>query len=125
MKHTFQEDGKRSAETIKILNEHGFFFTERGLNEKELSKLNGSIKNIRYCRAFGDIGFVRCNICLSDFNENEKIREFPQCDHLFHTKCLELWLLVDPRCPNCFRTYSPVPTSLNSEESVLKILRKE
>lgn len=63
----------KSAEMIKIMNEHGMFFSERGLNESEM-KINGSIKNVRYCRAFGDLGFVRCNICLVDFTLNEKIR---------------------------------------------------
>ena len=115
----------KTADMIKIMNEHAMFFTERGLYENEMNKVNGSLRNIRYCQAFGDIGFVRCNICLVDFTINEKIRQFPQCDHLFHQKCLDLWLLVDPKCPNCQRTFSPQPTDPTSEVSTLKILRDD
>lgn len=57
------------------------------------------------------MGFTRCTLCLSDFMVNEKVKQFPGCDHLFHIKCLELWSTVDPRCPTCLRTYSPFSTN--------------
>ena len=74
MKQTLHDESLKRANLIKILNEYGIYFDQRGLNENEFSKPNGSIKTVRYCRAFGDIGFSRCNICLVDFSINEKLR---------------------------------------------------
>lgn len=77
MKNTLQGESQKTAKVIKTLNEYGIFFDQRGLYESEYAKMNGSIKTVRYCRAFGDIGFSRCNICLVDFIINEKLRQFP------------------------------------------------
>lgn len=49
-----------------------------------------------------------CSICLGDYNDNDMLRLLQDCGHLFHLKCVDPWLMLNPTCPIC-RT-SPLPT---------------
>ncbi|CAN8298412.1 unnamed protein product [Cochlearia groenlandica] len=49
-----------------------------------------------------------CSICLADYIKTDMIRVLPDCNHLFHDKCVDPWLLVNATCPVC-RT-SPLPS---------------
>lgn len=109
-KQTLQEEALKKSGTIKTLNEWGLHYLQRGLNQNEFSHHSGSIRTVPYRQVYGDLGFTRCNICLNDFQVGDKIKQFPQCDHMFHIRCLDLWVTVEPRCPNCLQEYSPVPT---------------
>jgi len=51
-----------------------------------------------------------CNICLSEFDEGEKIRTLP-CFHSFHTNCIDNWLNRKAECPVC--RSSVEPSSMN------------
>ena len=43
--------------------------------------------------------FLRCSICLLDYEEDESIRFLPCC-HKFHAKCIDTWLLnKNSLCP--------------------------
>lgn len=42
----------------------------------------------------------KCTICLSDFEELERVRRLP-CMHLFHIDCVDQWLSTNKRCPIC------------------------
>lgn len=42
-----------------------------------------------------------CSICLSSFQPNEDLREIKNCQHLYHPECLDEWLKLKPKCPNC------------------------
>ena len=45
--------------------------------------------------------FETCCICLDDFVEGEKLRILP-CDHGYHAKCIDPWLVKNKRiCPQC------------------------
>lgn len=45
--------------------------------------------------------FETCCICLDDFEENDKLRILP-CDHGYHSKCIDPWLVKNKRiCPQC------------------------
>jgi len=45
--------------------------------------------------------FETCCICLDDFEEGDKLRILP-CDHGYHYKCIDPWLLKNKRiCPQC------------------------
>ena len=42
----------------------------------------------------------KCTICLSDYEEFEKLKRLP-CLHLFHSDCVENWLKRVDSCPIC------------------------
>ena len=59
-----------------------------------------------FLERYRDLGFGRCNICLKDFKQYERVKRFPrECDHIFHIKCLEVWMKIVASCPNCDRAY--------------------
>ncbi|XP_071721431.1 RING-H2 finger protein ATL70-like [Rutidosis leptorrhynchoides] len=66
--------------------------------------------------AFSDVKVKRkdscCSICLVDYKGKDLLRQLPDCGHLFHVKCVDPWLRLNPTCPNC-RT-SPIPTPLST-----------
>ena len=41
-----------------------------------------------------------CTICLEDFKQDDELRKF-LCNHKFHKKCIDDWLLLKNVCPNC------------------------
>ncbi|KVI09433.1 RING-H2 finger protein ATL70-like [Cynara cardunculus var. scolymus] len=53
-----------------------------------------------------------CSICLADYKGSDMLRQLPDCGHLFHVKCVDPWLRLNPTCPNC-RT-SPMLTPLST-----------
>lgn len=46
-------------------------------------------------------GTTECAVCLSEFQENEKIRLLPKCNHAFHVPCIDMWLKSHSNCPLC------------------------
>ncbi|KAH7577378.1 hypothetical protein JRO89_XS01G0242300 [Xanthoceras sorbifolium] len=47
---------------------------------------------------------VDCAVCLDDFKKGDKCRLLPICNHSFHAKCVDEWLLKNPNCPICRST---------------------
>ncbi|XP_043695153.1 RING-H2 finger protein ATL78-like [Telopea speciosissima] len=44
---------------------------------------------------------TECVICLSEFAPGERVRVLPNCNHGFHTRCIDKWLLEHSSCPTC------------------------
>lgn len=42
-----------------------------------------------------------CAICLSMFQEGEKVKVLPKCHHGFHSECVDKWLITRSSCPLC------------------------
>ncbi|CAN8295658.1 unnamed protein product [Cochlearia groenlandica] len=42
-----------------------------------------------------------CSVCLSEFEEDEKLRIIPNCCHMFHIDCIDIWLQGNANCPLC------------------------
>lgn len=42
-----------------------------------------------------------CVICLSPLEKGDAARKLPNCGHVFHRPCIDLWLLRNPKCPLC------------------------
>lgn len=42
-----------------------------------------------------------CVICLSEFAPGERLRLLPKCNHGFHAKCIDKWLICHSSCPTC------------------------
>lgn len=47
------------------------------------------------------IGATDCPICLGDFQDGEKVRVLPKCNHEFHVRCIDTWLVAHSSCPTC------------------------
>ncbi|XWS13831.1 hypothetical protein CRYUN_Cryun36dG0072200 [Craigia yunnanensis] len=52
-------------------------------------------------RDFGERGFCECAVCLNEFQEDEKLRIIPNCSHVFHIDCIDVWLQNNGNCPLC------------------------
>ncbi|KAI3707722.1 hypothetical protein L6452_26351 [Arctium lappa] len=57
-----------------------------------------------------------CAVCLAEFQHDEKLRMIPNCAHVFHIDCIDVWLQNNPNCPLCrnsisisLQTHFPVP----------------
>ncbi|XVF84171.1 hypothetical protein PTKIN_Ptkin17bG0004100 [Pterospermum kingtungense] len=44
---------------------------------------------------------TECPICLAEFVDGEKVRVLPKCNHGFHVRCIDTWLVSHSSCPNC------------------------
>ncbi|XWS74683.1 hypothetical protein CRYUN_Cryun01aG0019000 [Craigia yunnanensis] len=51
-----------------------------------------------------------CSICLGEYKDSDMLRLLPDCGHIFHLKCVDSWLRLNPTCPICRN--SPVSTPL-------------
>lgn len=57
----------------------------------------------------GNEGQKTCSICLVDFTGDIPIKMVPSCNHIFHSECLDEWLLKGTlACPFCRRGVSEV-----------------
>eukprot|EP01018_Ginkgo_biloba_P000205 Gb_14762 [translate_table: standard] len=52
-----------------------------------------------------------CAVCLCEFEENEKARLLPRCNHSFHTECIDMWFHSHSTCPLCRTSAQPGPPS--------------
>ncbi|KAI3864244.1 hypothetical protein MKX03_017605 [Papaver bracteatum] len=44
---------------------------------------------------------TECIICLSEFGPGEPLRILPRCNHGFHQRCIDKWLMSHSSCPTC------------------------
>lgn len=42
-----------------------------------------------------------CAVCLSELADGDKVRELPNCGHVFHVECVDAWLRSRTTCPLC------------------------
>ncbi|KAF3454892.1 hypothetical protein FNV43_RR05340 [Rhamnella rubrinervis] len=42
-----------------------------------------------------------CSICLGNFEEEEKLKVLPECQHAYHSDCVDKWLTEQSSCPLC------------------------
>jgi E3 ubiquitin-protein ligase RNF38/44 len=61
--------------------------------------------------AGGRISVSECAVCLSEFEERERVRLLPNCSHAFHIDCIDTWLQGSARCPFC-RSDVTLPAAL-------------
>lgn len=52
-----------------------------------------------------------CSICLTDYGDDHMLRLLPDCGHLFHLRCIDIWLKLHPSCPICRTTPLPTPSA--------------
>lgn len=68
-----------------------------GLKKRDLKRIPVAVFKI------GGTSFTAtdCPICLGEFLDGEKVRVLPKCNHGFHVKCIDKWLMSNSSCPNC------------------------
>ncbi|TYH00946.1 hypothetical protein ES288_A09G017700v1 [Gossypium darwinii] len=57
-----------------------------------------------------------CCICLEEFEVEEEAREMP-CKHVFHSGCIQKWLLIHGLCPVCRFMMPPETAEIEGGES--------
>lgn len=57
-----------------------------------------------------------CPICLGEFMDGEKVRVLPKCNHGFHVRCIDTWLVSHSSCPTCRQSLMEQPTSSDAAE---------
>ncbi|KAF5451488.1 hypothetical protein F2P56_026594 [Juglans regia] len=68
-------------------------------------------------------GALQCAVCLSEFEDYEKLRLLPKCDHVFHPVCIDAWLASHLTCPVCRAMLTP--DELAPEEAQSRLLTQE
>ncbi|XP_057415305.1 RING-H2 finger protein ATL74-like [Lotus japonicus] len=72
------------------------------LGSKELKKSAfHQIPKVVYGSGSTSSAATDCSICLGEFMDGVKVRVLPKCNHVFHVKCIDVWLLSHSSCPNC------------------------
>eukprot|EP00250_Pteridium_aquilinum_P004244 c1446_g1_i1 orf=43-552(+) len=69
-----------------------------------IEAVQASLPSVRYESVDeGDVGGSQaCAVCLSEMRNGEEVRRMRHCRHLFHTPCIDSWLLCKQRtCPLC------------------------
>lgn len=66
----------------------------------EISMVRASLGNYNHHKKTNN---MECCICLSEFKEQEKVKVLPQCEHAYHSHCVDTWLRLTshPTCPLC------------------------
>ncbi|CAK9138957.1 unnamed protein product [Ilex paraguariensis] len=62
---------------------------------------------------------LECAVCLSEFEENEKGRLLPKCNHSFHVDCIDMWFHAHSTCPICRSLIEPVQAAENNRSDVV------
>ncbi|CAL9751022.1 unnamed protein product [Musa acuminata subsp. burmannicoides] len=54
---------------------------------------------------------AECVVCLGAAKEGEMVRLLPDCKHLFHVGCIDMWLASHVTCPVCRAMVEPPPVT--------------
>ncbi|CAN4091151.1 unnamed protein product [Withania somnifera] len=85
----------------------------RGLDESVIR----SIPVFKYNKKREENASVTCEcaVCLNEFQENDKLRVIPNCAHIFHIDCIDVWLQNNANCPLCRNSISSSSTTPNTK----------
>ncbi|KAL1563156.1 RING-type E3 ubiquitin transferase [Salvia divinorum] len=89
----------------------------RGLNEAAIRSI--PIFKFKTSQIENDAKSCECAVCLNEFQQGEKLREIPNCSHVFHIDCIDIWLQNNANCPLCRTSISARPDTLIPMDRVL------
>ncbi|KAJ1281145.1 hypothetical protein BS78_04G285900 [Paspalum vaginatum] len=61
---------------------------------------------------------LECAVCLSEFEDEERLRFLPRCSHAFHPDCIGEWLASHVTCPVCRCNLDPNKDTSSGEEPI-------
>jgi hypothetical protein len=67
------------------------------IEEKALKRVCQSLKKSAKVRVWP---CLQCTVCIDSMLEGQQVRRLP-CAHVFHTNCIDHWLLTRRKCPLC------------------------
>ncbi|XVF62873.1 hypothetical protein PTKIN_Ptkin09bG0043500 [Pterospermum kingtungense] len=74
----------------------------RGLDESVIRSIPiFQFKKGGKTRGYGETSLCECAVCLNEFQDEEKLRKIPNCSHVFHIDCIDVWLQNNANCPLC------------------------
>ncbi|KAK1379842.1 RING-H2 finger protein ATL16 [Heracleum sosnowskyi] len=92
----------RSRRREDLLMGYATTYGNRGLDESVIRSIPiFQFKKVEKEDAEMGNSFVECAVCLNEFHEQEKLRMIPNCGHLFHIDCIDVWLQNNANCPLC------------------------
>lgn len=50
---------------------------------------------------------IECSVCLGTLVEDVLVRQLPNCKHMFHVECIDMWLGSHTTCPICRTVAEP------------------
>jgi E3 ubiquitin-protein ligase ATL6/9/15/31/42/55 len=59
---------------------------------------------------------LECAVCLSEFEDEERLRLLPRCSHAFHPDCIGEWLARHVTCPVCRCNLDPSSKDTGSDD---------
>ncbi|WOL09096.1 RING-H2 finger protein ATL40-like [Canna indica] len=59
---------------------------------------------------------AECAVCLSAMVEGERAKLLPNCKHVFHVVCIDMWLFSHSTCPLCRRDADPAVAAVEAPE---------
>ncbi|XP_039002832.1 E3 ubiquitin-protein ligase RING1-like [Hibiscus syriacus] len=80
-----------------VLDHHIWYINTVGLQPSIID----SIAVFKYKKDDGVIEGTECSVCLTEFEEEERLRLLPKCSHAFHIPCIDTWLRSHTNCPMC------------------------
>ncbi|EQC40645.1 hypothetical protein SDRG_01726 [Saprolegnia diclina VS20] len=75
-------------------------YLESGKSGRMLPSAIIEMPAFQYSTPKAPSGNTKCSICLHDFHEDQEVRALP-CLHMFHSCCIDQWLLSQSKCPIC------------------------
>ncbi|XVF32804.1 hypothetical protein REPUB_Repub17cG0114200 [Reevesia pubescens] len=72
-------------------------FSSKGLKPSVLK----TIPTVIYSTKAAHFPPFECAVCLSEFENGEKTRVLPKCNHTFHVDCIDMWFYSHSNCPLC------------------------
>lgn len=72
---------------------------KRGLDPSVIATLPIFVYKLR--DRMDDDDAVECPICLTALEQEDVARLLPNCKHIFHAECIDMWLHSHSTCPNC------------------------
>ena len=67
-------------------------YVNKGFKKEDINKIKSEKYNLD--------DNVNCVICQDEIKKGDVIKKL-NCNHLFHIKCIDIWLSKEKKCPFC------------------------